>query len=100
MALLLSRILVELPVAATSSYITIPPPYTHVYSVGGPTGESHVIDPETGGFRDKVQELLFVPEDELGSADKTRVALVRRVFSIGNIISPEIQLAEIRVPWN
>lgn len=36
----------------------------------------HAIDPETGGFGAKLQELLYVKEDELESADKTRVALV------------------------
>lgn len=64
--------------AATSSYITVPPPFTHVYSAGGPTGEVHAIDPTTGGFGEKLQQILFVPEDKLESADKTRVALVRR----------------------
>jgi carboxy-cis,cis-muconate cyclase len=34
------------------------------------------VDQETGGFGEKVQEFLFVKEDELESADKTRVALV------------------------
>lgn len=62
--------------AATSSYITIPPPYTHAYSAGGPTGEAHAVDPVTGGYGPKVQQILFVPEDELKLADKTRVALV------------------------
>ncbi|KAG6908842.1 hypothetical protein DXG01_003008 [Tephrocybe rancida] len=61
--------------AATSSYITIPPPYTHAYSAGGPTGEVHTLDPATGALSEKVQQILFVPEDELDRADKTRVAL-------------------------
>lgn len=63
--------------AATSSYITIPPPFTHVYSVGGPTGEVHGVDPVTGGLEEKVQQILFVLESELETADKTRKALVR-----------------------
>ena len=63
-------------VAATSSYITLPPPYSRAYSVGGPTGEVHLIDPNTGGFGDQLQQVLFVPENELANADKTRVALV------------------------
>jgi len=62
--------------AATSSYITIPPPFTHIYSAGGPTGEVHALDPVSGGFGDKLQQVLFVAEDELDAADKTRVALV------------------------
>jgi len=62
--------------AATSSYTILPPPYTHIYSAGGPTGEIHAIDPSTGGFGEKIQQFLFVPEDELEKADKTRVALV------------------------
>ena len=62
--------------AATSSYISLPAPYTHLYSAGGPTGEVHVIDPDSGGFGEKVQQLLFVRDSELEEADKTRVALV------------------------
>ncbi|KAF8066684.1 Lactonase, 7-bladed beta-propeller-domain-containing protein [Lyophyllum atratum] len=65
----------NVPITATSSYITIPPPFTHAYSAGGPTGEVHVIDRLTGGFGEKIQQVLFVPEDELEKADKTRVAL-------------------------
>ncbi|KAG6871825.1 hypothetical protein C0995_016114 [Termitomyces sp. Mi166 len=64
----------QLP-AATSSYITIPPPFTHAYSAGGPTGEVHTIDPVSGALSTKVQQLLFVPEDQLENADKTRAAL-------------------------
>lgn len=67
----------RIPTAATSSYITIPQPYSHAYSVGGPTGESHLIDDAAGALSDKTQLLLFVPEDQLEAADKTRVALVR-----------------------
>ena len=63
--------------AATSSYITLPPPHTHAYSVGGPTGEVHRVDPVTGGLEEKIQQILFVPESELETADKTRKALVR-----------------------
>ncbi|KAJ7579692.1 Lactonase, 7-bladed beta-propeller-domain-containing protein [Mycena floridula] len=61
--------------AATSSYINIPPPFTHIYSAGGPTGEVHVLDPATGAFGETIQQVLFVPEEELEKADKTRVAL-------------------------
>ncbi|TFK19601.1 3-carboxy-cis,cis-mucoante lactonizing enzyme [Coprinopsis marcescibilis] len=63
------------PITATSSYINIPPPYDYIYSAGGPTGEVHEWDPTTGGFGRKVQQFLFVPEEELDKADKTRVAL-------------------------
>lgn len=66
--------------AATSSYVTVPAPYTHVYSAGGPTGEVHGIDEVTGGLSEKIQQILFVPEYELENADKTRVALVRRTI--------------------
>ncbi|KAG6826882.1 hypothetical protein H0H92_014062 [Tricholoma furcatifolium] len=65
----------SVPITATSSYINIPPPYTHAYSAGGPTGEVHTINPSTGALDTKIQQLLFVPEDELEAADKTRVAL-------------------------
>jgi carboxy-cis,cis-muconate cyclase len=73
--------------AATSSYITIPPPYNFIYSVGGPTGEVHAFNtgispvhseqypnsPSLFGL--KVQDILFVPPEDLEKADKTRVAL-------------------------
>lgn len=36
----------------------------------------HDVDSSTGGFGDKLQELLYVEKDELEMADKTRVALV------------------------
>ncbi|KAG6892762.1 hypothetical protein C0992_012645, partial [Termitomyces sp. T32_za158] len=72
--------------AATSSYITIPPPFTHAYSAGGPTGEVHALDAASGALREKVQQLLFVPPDELERADKTRVAL--RYGSHGVEVSP------------
>ncbi|TFK31814.1 hypothetical protein BDQ12DRAFT_659987 [Crucibulum laeve] len=92
----------QVDITATSSYITLPPPYTHLYSVGGPTGEVHCVSraqgfvdggpgfldvaggspigsgPDTtltGGFGKKIQEILFVPEDELERADKMHVAL-------------------------
>ena len=32
-------------ITATSSYITVPAPYTHLYSTGGPSGEVHLLDP-------------------------------------------------------
>ncbi|KAF8955027.1 Lactonase, 7-bladed beta-propeller-domain-containing protein [Flammula alnicola] len=83
------------PITATSSYITVPPPYTHAYSVGGPTGEAHLIDPKTGGFGKKVQQILFVPESELENADKTRVAL--RYGSHGIEFTPSRQHAFIPV---
>ena len=47
--------------------------------MGGPTGEAHLVDKNTGGFGQKLQEILFVPESELSQADKTRVALVSNV---------------------
>ena len=73
---LVAYIDLNLRVAATSSYIILPPPYSRAFSVGGPTGEVHLIDPNTGGFGDQLQQILFVPKNELENADKTRVALV------------------------
>ncbi|KAL1670899.1 hypothetical protein EV122DRAFT_256866, partial [Schizophyllum commune] len=65
------------PITATSSYIALTPPSNgqHIYSMGGATGEVHTVDPETGGFGKKVQEVLFVEDEELEKADKTRKAL-------------------------
>ncbi|KAF5383900.1 hypothetical protein D9757_007365 [Collybiopsis confluens] len=63
------------PITAVSSYITLPPPYTHIYSMGGPTGEAHSLSTQTGSFAEKVQEVLFVPAGDLAEADKTRKAL-------------------------
>ncbi|PFH47560.1 hypothetical protein AMATHDRAFT_6618 [Amanita thiersii Skay4041] len=82
-------------ITATSSYVNIPPPYTHIYSTGGPTGEVHRIDPQTGGFGSKTQEFLFVPPDELDKADKTRVAL--RYGSHGIEFSPATHHAFVPV---
>jgi len=69
-------------VAATSSYISLPLPYTHLYSAGGPTGEVHIVDPVLGGFGEKVQQILFLPEDQLEQADKSRAALVSNSVTI------------------
>lgn len=69
------------PTAATSSYIQVSPTQSRIYSAGGPTGEVHEVDAETGGFGTKLQELLYVPPGELDEADKTRVALVRTSFA-------------------
>lgn len=46
-------------------------------SAGGPTGELHRLDPETGLIREKVKEIIFLPggKEELKGADKTRKAL-------------------------
>jgi carboxy-cis,cis-muconate cyclase len=60
--------------------VSIPPPYTHVYSAGGPTGEVHVIDTTSGGFGEKVQQILFVKEEDLEGADKSPVALVSNKY--------------------
>ncbi|KAL1698786.1 hypothetical protein EV121DRAFT_217564 [Schizophyllum commune] len=73
------------PITATSSYIALTPPGSgqYIYSMGGPTGEVHVVDPETGGFAQKVQEVLFVEDGELEKADKTRKALVSLTVLLG-----------------
>ncbi|KAF9474660.1 putative isomerase YbhE [Pholiota conissans] len=83
------------PITATSSYITVPPPYKYAYSMGGPTGEVHHIEPDTGGLEEKVQEILFIPEDELEKADKTRKAL--RYGSHGIEFTPSGQQAFVPV---
>lgn len=66
----------SVPITATSSYIAIPAPYTHVYSTGGPAGEVHLLNHPSGAIGSKIQEFLFVPDDQLSNADKTRTALV------------------------
>lgn len=38
----------------------------------------HAIDPVSGRIADKLQELLFVEEGKLATADKTRIALASR----------------------
>ncbi|KAJ9102495.1 hypothetical protein QFC21_002895 [Naganishia friedmannii] len=65
------------PPAAISSYITIT--NTHIYSIGGPTGEVHVKPNATSvtGFGEKVQDVLFVPAEELEGWDKTNKALTQ-----------------------
>lgn len=70
--------------AATGSYIQVDPNNGYIYSAGGPTGEVHRVDPKTGGFGDKLQELLYVEEDELAKADKTRKALVSPPLSFSD----------------
>lgn len=62
--------------AATSSYLHVSPDYPCIYSAGGPTGEVHAINPETGGFGKKLQEMTYMSRKELETADKTRIALV------------------------
>lgn len=61
------------PITATSSYIATLD--SHAYSMGGPTGEVHALDPTSGVWGQKIQEVLFVEPDELEEADKTRQAL-------------------------
>lgn len=81
------------PITATSSYVHVqPPPYfsktspsyglpagsaRYLYSAGGPTGEVHAIDANTGALQEKTQEIVFLPggEKDLDAADKTRKAL-------------------------
>ncbi|KDR79164.1 hypothetical protein GALMADRAFT_243050 [Galerina marginata CBS 339.88] len=83
------------PITATSSYIAVPPPFTRCYSVGGPTGESHVIDSDTGALGERLQQILFIPEDQLETADKTRVAL--RYGSHGIEFTPSSRYAFVPV---
>lgn len=70
-------------IAATAGYISVPPPYTHVYSVGGPTGEVHAINASSGGLGREIQQVLFVPESDLGQANKTATALVSAFLVLG-----------------
>lgn len=72
-----SHLILQSPLApaAISSYISLRDSYA--YSIGGPSGEVHALSEERG-FGAKVQELLYVPPDDLADADKTRKALVRR----------------------
>ncbi|KAG7444511.1 putative isomerase YbhE [Guyanagaster necrorhizus] len=60
-------------ITATSSYIATLD--SHAYSMGGPTGEVHLLDPVSGLWGQKIQEILFIEPDELPEADKTRKAL-------------------------
>lgn len=62
--------------AATSSYLHLSPKFPVIYSAGGPTGEVHAIDTVTGGFGQKLQEMVYMDKADLAKADKTRVALV------------------------
>ena len=70
--------------AATYSYISLPPPYTHAYSVGGPTREVHLLDDDksksAGALGPKIQEILFVPAHELPEAGNTRAALASPTY--------------------
>lgn len=59
-----------------SSYVNVPAPYKFIYSTGGPTGEVHRVDENTGGFGVKVEEIIFVEKEDLEKVDKTRAALV------------------------
>ncbi|UZJ53453.1 hypothetical protein CBS101457_002773 [Exobasidium rhododendri] len=83
----------NVPITATSSYVHVQPPAyasltspsfgvpastsKYLFSAGGPTGEMHKIDSETGALLNKEQEILFLRggEKDLAKADKTRKAL-------------------------
>ncbi|KIK57512.1 hypothetical protein GYMLUDRAFT_172607 [Collybiopsis luxurians FD-317 M1] len=88
----------NVPITAVSSYITLPPPYTHVYSMGGPTGEAHLVSPDSGSFAEKVQEVLFVPPEQLAEADKTRKALRYGSHGIEFAHLPGTELRLVFVP--
>jgi hypothetical protein len=62
--------------AAVSSYLTVT--NTHIYSMGGPTGEIHLAPNATSatGFGEKIQEMVYVPDGQLEAWDKTNKALV------------------------
>ncbi|EGG10784.1 uncharacterized protein MELLADRAFT_93461 [Melampsora larici-populina 98AG31] len=61
------------PITSTSSYITMND--QTLYSVGGPTGELHRLDKDSGLIEEKIQEILFVPPSDLINEDRTRKAL-------------------------
>lgn len=63
----------QAPITAVSSYITSK--HSLLFSVGGPTGEIHRLNPDTGAIEQKLQELLFVPNEALRHEDKSRKAL-------------------------
>ncbi|KAF7303741.1 Muconate cycloisomerase 1 [Mycena indigotica] len=69
------RLVNSVEITATSSYITVPPPFSHIYSAGGPTAQVHTVDSHRG-FGPHLQEIYFVAEEEWETADKTRKALV------------------------
>jgi len=59
-------------ITAVSSYISVTE--RAIYSAGGPTAEVHDFSTE-GGFGSKLQQLAFVPDNDLADTDKTRKAL-------------------------
>ncbi|KAJ3565258.1 hypothetical protein NP233_g7749 [Leucocoprinus birnbaumii] len=63
--------------------------------MGGPTGEIHLVDDRTGGFGQKIQEVLFVPEAQLPQADKTRAALRYGSHGVESTSTPEHSLTFI-----
>ncbi|KAJ6467005.1 hypothetical protein C8R45DRAFT_1020799 [Mycena sanguinolenta] len=70
------RFVDNVDITATSSYVTVPPPHSHLYSAGGPSAQVHALSTgDTPGFAEHVQELYFVPQSEWDVADKTRKAL-------------------------
>ncbi|KAK7052362.1 Muconate cycloisomerase 1 [Favolaschia claudopus] len=69
------RFVDSVDITATSSYISIPSPHSHVYSAGGPSAQVHTLPNNTTGFGPHVQEIYFVPRSEWDTADKTRKAL-------------------------
>lgn len=87
-AAFLSIYLSNVLLAATSSYITVPPPHSHIYSAGGPSAQVHSLSPASPGFGPHVQEIYFVPQAEWDSADKTRKALVRHLWFPCELDSP------------
>jgi hypothetical protein len=66
-----------------------------LYSAGGPAGEVHTVDPALGGFGEKVQQILFLPEDQLEQADKSRAALVSNSVTINPVFLLELRNVRI-----
>ncbi|KAL5337057.1 Lactonase, 7-bladed beta-propeller-domain-containing protein [Aspergillus crustosus] len=60
-------------ITSSSCYISEDGRYT--YSAGGPTGQIHALDND-GVIGDLVDEVYFIPEEDIPSVDKTRAAVL------------------------
>ncbi|KAJ7081578.1 hypothetical protein B0H15DRAFT_952938 [Mycena belliarum] len=75
------RLVDSVDISATSSYIAVPPPFTHAYAAGGPAAQVLALPaggaPGFGGVRkaSAQQEVRFVRDADWEAADKTRKAL-------------------------
>lgn len=67
--------------ASSSCYISDDGEYA--FSAGGPTAHIHAIS-ENGGIGEQIDELLFIPEQEIPNVDKTRNAVVSLTYNSQN----------------